>query len=312
MSSLATAVEADFKKIEELGAGAFGCVWRVKHIESGLTFALKQIDARVADENKPRGVSHEITMQRTAGIQCKNIVRIYHVIVNPDGPVFNVYADLFRGGDLVDALNRMANAGNLLKDDQVSYLTRQSMTAIQHIHNLRIVHRDVKVENFVADRKDITDPDTLIALTDFGFALLLQPGETTPDQAGTVPYFAPEVFAGRSGFKVDVWAVGVMTYVLAALANPFPEKHAPARAKICHEKGPQFKWAGRMSEGCKDFIIKCFEPDPNQRWDATTALKHHWLKTASQKNLAGSGGCCTGLTKWLGNLICCVPCGGSR
>lgn len=313
LSALAHSVEADYTRKEELGSGAYGCVWRVKHNESGLTFALKQMDARVKDENKPRGVSHEITMQRTAGIQCKNIVRIYHVIVNPEGPMFNIYADLFRGGDLVDSLNRMSSSGKNLKDAQAAFLTQQAMTAVQHIHNLRIVHRDVKVENFVADRKDVTDPEVLIALTDFGFALLLSPGETTNDVAGTVPYFAPEVFYGKSGHKVDVWAVGVMAYVFTALRNPFPEKSNAAKARICHADGPQYQWVSGMSHECKAFIVQCFEPHPDNRWDATTALKHPWVtKKASTRNFDTSGGCCIGMARQLGRICCCEPCGGSR
>lgn len=302
-------VTKKYDVLEELGQGAYSIVFRVKKTGTDDVLALKRIDSREAPENTPRQVAHETSMMKLAGAQCDHVVRCWEVILE-DGPIFNVFIDEFAGGDLIDGLNRSFQTGKSIRDSQLAFLAQQMMAALQHIHSLHIIHRDVKGENFLLDRHEITDPAVLIALADFGMAKMLEPGVTLEEQIGTTSYWAPEVFFGRTGHKVDIWAVGVTVFVLATGTSPFEDD--AVEEQVCNPAGPSVAFPPRLSAECQKFIKACFEPDPAERFDATTALKDDWLAKTSKKRFETPTcgvDCIVGVAGGVGQLICCVLSG---
>lgn len=297
-----------YEILQELGAGAYSVVFRVKKKTTGETLALKHIDSRQAPENTARQVAHETSMMKLAGAQCRNVVRCWDLILEKmeDKPIFNVVIDEFAGGDLIDGFNRIWQEGRQVPDAQLAFVTLQMMTAIQHIHSLHIVHLDVKGENFLCDRPNIADPHVVIALADFGMARMLEPGQTLDESCGTTAFWAPEVFAGKPGHKADIWAVGVTTFVLGSMRQPFTDEGI--EEEVCRKGGPQIDYPFSMSAECKEFIKACLISDPDERFDASTALKNDWLVQAPKRRMDRPN-CFTEVylctSKVVGEIVCC-------
>lgn len=296
---------------EELGAGSFSRVFLASEKSSGKNLALKRIDPQSAKENNAKSVSHEINMQKYAGRECENVVTCWEIIIEEG--VFNVFIDLYRGGDLVDGINALANNGGKIKDAQAAYITKQMMTAIAHLHGLTMVHRDVKVENFVADRRNIADPDLRVALADFGFAKMLENGQPFKEKVGTREYWAPEVLEGKTGYMADVWAVGVSAFVLLCWRLPFGESDEEIFRVISDPKGLKVIYdTWTMSHLCQQFLDQIFVQDPAKRLSAKRALMQKWLTDTPERRREHDGGCGVAVLKTLGNVMCCACFGGNR
>jgi len=294
-----------------LGQGAFSTVWQCKHRATGQIRALKKIDTQ---ELSPRDIAHEIALMKL--LLHRNVVRCYDVFL--EAQFVNIVVDLFTGGDLVDGLNAHRKARGRIPDAQLAVIARQMVAALVHVHSLCIVHRDVKGENFLSDRPDIGDPKCVIALADFGTAARLEPRATLCEKLGTPAFWAPEVWQARYDFKVDVWAVGITTFVLLSGCLPFE-----GEAAICRpvEQGQlPFRQPSYASQNCVNFIAACLAKDPTRRPDALALNRHLWMETPSptripppptktQQGLATTGsvlrmlgGCLVGLCSCLSGV----------
>ncbi|CAE8627408.1 unnamed protein product [Polarella glacialis] len=190
-----------------LGQGAFSTVWRAVHRATGQVRAVKKIDT--SDLSPPK-IAHEIALMRM--LRHENVVRCYDVFL--EAQYVSIVVDMFNGGDLVDGLNAYRRVHGRVPNAQLAHLARQMIAAVAHVHSLQICHRDVKGENFLSDRPDIGDPQCKVALADFGTAIRVGPGERLVQRVGTPAFWAPEVFGDGYDFLVDIWAVGVTTFIL--------------------------------------------------------------------------------------------------
>merc|ERR1719277_2758221 len=86
------------------------------------------------------------------------------------------------------------------------------------------IHRDIKGDNYLMDRRDVTDPDCKVVLTDFGTACHVAKDERLSAAAGTQMFWAPELFDRNYGLKVDVWAMGITMYGLVSGRFPFADE----------------------------------------------------------------------------------------
>ncbi|CAE8615326.1 unnamed protein product [Polarella glacialis] len=209
-----------------LGQGAFSTVWRAVHRATGQVRAVKKIDT--SDLSPPK-IAHEIALMRM--LRHENVVRCYDVFL--EAQYVSIVVDMFNGGDLVDGLNAYRRVHGRVPNAQLAHLARQMIAAVAHVHSLQICHRDVKGENFLSDRPDIGDPQCKVALADFGTAIRVGPGERLVQRVGTPAFWAPEVFGDGYDFLVDIWAVGVTTFILLTGALPFD-----GEVQICSSGGP--------------------------------------------------------------------------
>eukprot|EP00420_Gonyaulax_spinifera_P018878 CAMPEP_0197916504 /NCGR_PEP_ID=MMETSP1439-20131203/82102_1 /TAXON_ID=66791 /ORGANISM="Gonyaulax spinifera, Strain CCMP409" /LENGTH=438 /DNA_ID=CAMNT_0043538531 /DNA_START=44 /DNA_END=1357 /DNA_ORIENTATION=- len=253
-----------------LGQGAFSTVWRCVHRATGTTRAVKKIDT---SELSPREIAHEIALMRL--LRNPNVVRCYDVFL--EAQYVNIVIDIFTGGDLIDGLNAHRKSCGRVPDAQLAHLSRQMVAAVAHIHSLKIVHRDIKGENFLCDRPDIGDPECRIALADFGTAKRIEPGELLTAHVGTPPFWSPEMWAGRYDFLVDVWAVGVTAYILLSGSLPF-DGEVDIRKPVMAGKLP-FTPPQCASEKCVDFLGRCLIKDPKGRPSAAELQRHPWMLT---------------------------------
>jgi len=204
-----------------------------------------------------------------------NVVRCYDVFL--EAQYVNIVVDMFTGGDLIDGLNAHRRAKGRVPDAQLAHLARQMVAAIAHVHSLQIVHRDIKGENFLSDRPDIGHPGCRVALADFGTAVRIEPGERLATRVGTPAFWPPEVWAGGYDFLVDVWAVGVTSFILLTGALPFEGETQICKPAVSGE--PPFAVPYFASQLCIDFISRCLEKDPRGRPQAAEAAQHLWMAT---------------------------------
>eukprot|EP00747_Dinoflagellata_sp_TGD_P098803 gnl/TRDRNA2_/TRDRNA2_167556_c2_seq1.p1 gnl/TRDRNA2_/TRDRNA2_167556_c2~~gnl/TRDRNA2_/TRDRNA2_167556_c2_seq1.p1 ORF type:complete len:468 (-),score=86.50 gnl/TRDRNA2_/TRDRNA2_167556_c2_seq1:96-1499(-) len=250
-----------------VGEGMSSIVCRCVHRATGKVRAVKKIDT---GQFSPRDIAQEIALMRL--LRHDNVVKCYDVFLEAN--FVNIVVDMFAGGDLMDGLFNHRQAYGPIPDGQLAYITNQMVAAISHVHSLKIVHRDVKGENFLLDRRNIGDPNCRVALTDFGTAVRLEPGMRLHDQCGTASFWSPEMWSADYDWAVDVWAVGVTAFILQAGNLPFKGKE-----DVCGTKGLPKPWGA--SPLFMQFVSACLSKDGRKRPKAAELSQYSWLTTPS-------------------------------
>lgn len=195
---------------------------------------------------------------------------------------FYIVTELVTGGELFD---KIVEKGNYSEHD-AAILVRKMLSAIDYLHHLGIVHRDLKPENLLLkDHSDISE----VKLADFGLSKIVgQAGMTLMQTAcGTPGYVAPEVLkACGYGPEVDLWSIGVITYILLCGFPPFYHEELPLLFDQIMEAQYEFpeEYWDPISQDAKDFIKKLLVVEPEQRMNTTQALDHPWLVNAEKQN----------------------------
>nr|XP_025843847.1 calcium/calmodulin-dependent protein kinase type 1B [Vulpes vulpes] len=193
--------------------------------------------------------------------------------------------ELVTGGELFD---RIMERGSYTEKD-ASHLVGQVLGAVSYLHSLGIVHRDLKPENLL-----YATPfeDSKIMVSDFGLSKI-QAGNMLGTACGTPGYVAPELLEQKPyGKAVDVWALGVISYILLCGYPPFYDESDPELFSQILRASYEFDspfWDD-ISESAKDFIRHLLERDPQKRFTCQQALQHLWISgdAALDKDILGS------------------------
>ncbi len=168
------------------------------------------------------------------------------------------YAD---GGDLNKEIEKYKKRGKLIPEDVIWWWFLQICQAIRYMHNLKIIHRDIKVKNTFLTKKNI------VKLGDFGISkrILTSQGGFTDTLIGTPFYISPEMcLHNKYNFKADMWMMGCLLYELATLNKPFQGRNIMEVVKAITDKDyPPIP--DSYSQGMKDIIEKLLKKDPNLR-----------------------------------------------
>ena len=218
---------------KELGEGSFATVRLVKRNTTGAQYALKLVDK---DHTSPAVMEKELKVLRTIG-QHRHVVSMVEELETPGA--WGILLDLVTGGEVFD---RICEDGAFSEQD-AAQLVRQVAEALQHVHGAGVCHRDLKPENLLlCSHKHDAD----VKVCDFGIADFYEAG--MEGKSGTVAYMAPEQLQdGKYGPEVDLWAVGVILYILLSGYHPFdPEGASPERAhRRTRRRGVFASWACR-------------------------------------------------------------------
>uniref|UniRef100_A0A7S2VRZ4 non-specific serine/threonine protein kinase n=1 Tax=Zooxanthella nutricula TaxID=1333877 RepID=A0A7S2VRZ4_9DINO len=174
---------------------------------------------------------------------------------------------------MVDGLQRLfAKHGLSWQCDRVVHLARQMTAAVQYLHQCNIVHRDVKTDNFMVDRKDVLDPSCCVALGDFGSATRFDLGgkDRLSGAVGTQLFWSPELFNQDYNEKVDTWALGVVMFAVLTHQFPFTSE---TDVRI---RGPYYP--KQWSPACKDFVKRMLRKREARRWSADQLASHAFLR----------------------------------
>uniref|UniRef100_A0A5F9D715 Calcium/calmodulin-dependent protein kinase type 1B n=1 Tax=Oryctolagus cuniculus TaxID=9986 RepID=A0A5F9D715_RABIT len=265
---------------EKLGSGAFSEVVLAQERGSAHLVALKCIPKN-ALRGKEALVENEIAVLRR--VNHPNIVALEDVHESPSH--LYLAMELVTGGELFD---RIMERGSYTEKD-ASHLVAQVLGAVSYLHSLGIVHRDLKPENLL-----YATPfeDSKIMVSDFGLSKI-QAGNMLGTACGTPGYVAPELLEQKPyGKAVDVWALGVISYILLCGYPPFYDESDPELFSQILRASYEFDspfWDD-ISESAKDFIRHLLERDPQKRFTCQQALQHLWISgdAASDRDILGS------------------------
>ena len=187
------------------------------------------------------------------------------------------------GGDLFSFLGKRHF---VLPEDLVSKIMHKMCTAVYYMHSYGIAHRDLKPENVLIANPD--DPSD-IRILDFGLSKIVGPYEKSTEPYGTLTYCAPEIILDEPYSKsVDLWSLGVMTYLMLIGRLPFNGNDEDEIARKVAYDEPDFMrspiWKSVSSEA-KDFVIKLLEKDPVKRMNIRQALEHKFIKKYDEEKM---------------------------
>ncbi|XP_022914880.1 calcium/calmodulin-dependent protein kinase type 1 [Onthophagus taurus] len=274
-------IEEKYVLKELLGTGAFSVVRLAESKEKpGMLYAVKIIDKK-ALKGKEDSLENEIKVLRR--LTHTNIVQLLETFEDK----YKVYLvmELVTGGELFD---RIVEKGSYTEKDAAD-LIRQVLEAVDYMHEQGVVHRDLKPENLLYYSPD---EDSKIMISDFGLSKMEDSG-IMATACGTPGYVAPEVLAQKPyGKAVDVWSIGVISYILLCGYPPFyDENDANLFAQIL--KG-EFEFDSpywdEISDSAKDFIKQLMCVNVERRFTCRQALGHPWISgnAASNKNIHGT------------------------
>lgn len=259
-----------YEFIERIGTGNFSVVHKVRHMQTGEIFAAKVIGkAKLKDDDLHR-LSMELSVLQQ--VSHPNIITLKEVFET--NHMLYIVTELVTGGELFD---RIVVRGTYTEKDAAELVTKV-IEAIAYLHARGIVHRDIKPENLLLSTKD---EDTQVKIADFGLAKILGDSIMMQTACGTPGYVAPEILRAQGyGKEVDMWSVGVVTYILVCGFPPFYNENIPLLFESILKADfdfPMEDWE-HISDDCMDFIDQLLVVDPSQRLTAQQALKHSWLQ----------------------------------
>uniref|UniRef100_A0AAY4CQT0 calcium/calmodulin-dependent protein kinase n=1 Tax=Denticeps clupeoides TaxID=299321 RepID=A0AAY4CQT0_9TELE len=260
----------EYQLYEELGKGAFSVVRRCVKLCTGQEYAAKIINTKKLNARDHQKLEREARICRL--LKHPNIVRL-HDSISEEGFHYLLF-DLVTGGELFEDIV----AREYYSEADASHCIQQILEAVLHCHQMGVVHRDLKPENLLLASKC---KNAAVKLADFGLAI-----EVQGDQqawfgfAGTPGYLSPEVLRKEAyGKPVDIWACGVILYILLVGYPPFWDEDQHKlyqQIKAGAYDFPSPEW-DTVTPEAKNLINQMLTINPAKRITAQEALKHPWV-----------------------------------
>eukprot|EP00927_Polykrikos_kofoidii_P013187 TRINITY_DN15721_c0_g1_i9.p1 TRINITY_DN15721_c0_g1~~TRINITY_DN15721_c0_g1_i9.p1 ORF type:complete len:587 (+),score=90.22 TRINITY_DN15721_c0_g1_i9:24-1763(+) len=285
VQSLSRRLEDDYDiSSSVLGSGSSGNVVLGRCRRNGARVAIKQL----CEKGGAAG-SSDLTAEAAAerwrnevevflSLDHPHIVRlvdVYETSVGARGAGvqgISLVMECLEGGELFDRLIKTIKFPELAARGAI----RQMLLAVAYLHNVGVVHRDLKLENFMYSAPGLDE----LKLVDFGLSRFWRRGDPCMNAVcGSSPYCAPEVFEGRHTSQCDLWSLGVVAFILLSGHVPFPgDKLLQTRAikSGCYKMtGPRWTDVSMLAQ---EFVMRLLVVDPNCRLNAKTALAHPWVE----------------------------------
>ncbi|KAI5095398.1 calcium/calmodulin-dependent protein kinase type 1B, partial [Silurus meridionalis] len=273
-------IHAVYELKEKLGEGSFSEVRVAEHRRTHKRVAIKCIRKK-AFKGKESMLENEIAVLRR--IKHENIISLEETFETP--AKLYLVMTLVTGGELLD---RILKQGSYTEKD-ASHVILQVLEAVKYLHQLDIVHRDLKAKNLLYETPF---QDSKIVLSDFGLSKIADQGFLST-ACGTPAYVAPELLQEKTyGKEVDLWAMGVISFILLCGYPPFYDDSDTELYKQIIEAKVEFDspYWDDISDSAKDFIVHLLEKDPKRRFNCEQALQHLWIsgRAALEKNIHSS------------------------
>eukprot|EP00759_Apiculatamorpha_spiralis_P028501 PhF_6_TR31110/c0_g1_i1/m.45517 len=292
---MATKTTERFKKIEKLGEGTYGVVYKCEDLQEGVIVALKRVRLEAEDNGVPSTAIREIALLRT--LRHPNIVSLRDIVTD-NSKLFLVFECLHQ--DLKRCLDARVTPfyGPIL-----ARLSLQLLLGVQHCHQRRILHRDLKPQNIL-----LTQDYRTVKIADFGLARSIHSDTVVADRSYTAEvitlwYRAPELLLGEHRYSaaVDIWSIACIIAEMATKRPLFPgQSEIDQILKIFRLLGtpqqdqwsyltalPEYqtcfpKWMpmdiesylGTVDPCCADLLRKMLIYDPHQRITIEAAIRH--------------------------------------
>uniref|UniRef100_A0A8C3A4S1 non-specific serine/threonine protein kinase n=1 Tax=Cyclopterus lumpus TaxID=8103 RepID=A0A8C3A4S1_CYCLU len=258
----------------ELGDGAFGKVYKARNKETGALAAAKVIDTKCEEELEDYIVEIDILAKCDHRYIVKLLDAFYH-----DNKLWIMIE--FCPGGAVDAIMLELDRG--LTEPQIKVVCREMLEALDYLHRMKIIHRDLKAGNILL----MLDGD--IKLADFGVSAKNSKTLQRRDSFIGTPYWmAPEVVMCETmkdapyDYKADVWSLGITLIELAQIEPPHHELN-PMRVllKIAKSEPPTLEQPHKWSQEFKDFLKKALDKNPETRPTVGQLAEHPFVKSVT-------------------------------
>ncbi|KAF7666110.1 hypothetical protein LDENG_00118540 [Lucifuga dentata] len=252
-----------------IGDGNFAVVKECVERSTGKEYALKVID-KAKCSGKEHLIENEVAVLRR--VKHPNIIMLMEEVDTPSE--LYLVMELVKGGDLFDAITSSAK----YTEKDASVMVYNLARALKYLHSLNIVHRDIKPENLLVF--EYPDGSKSLKLGDFGLATVVEGPLYTI--CGTPTYVAPEIITESGyGLKVDIWAAGVITYILLCGFPPFRsesnlQEDLFSQILLGQLDFPSPYW-DNITDSVKELIGKMLQVNAEARYTAQDVLSHPWV-----------------------------------
>ncbi|XP_033740955.1 hormonally up-regulated neu tumor-associated kinase homolog A-like [Pecten maximus] len=259
-----------------IGEGSFAKVKEALHVPTGELVAIKVIDKKRAKQDSyvRKNLRREGKILQLA--RHPNIVQLFEIMETENS--YYLVTELCKGGDLMDYICQRKK----LEEREAKKFIRQIVSAIEYLHRLGILHRDLKVENLLLDEsRDIK-------IIDFGLSNTIKVSSSKDSvraqeylntQCGSPAYAAPELLGRKKyGPQVDVWSIGVNMY--AMLTGNLPFTVDPFNIKTLYNKmlsGQTNPLPENVSKECRELLKRFLTPEPDKRITLEDTMRHSWV-----------------------------------
>lgn len=245
--------------LDVLGTGGFATTYLGRHIYLGTTAAVKVLHTQLTDEEK-----HSFLREARIAAHSKHrhIVSVLDFGIDQSVPFLVMEYAPF------GTLRQRHPHGSQLSLETVLLYVQQIAAALQHLHDIQLIHCDLKPENLLIGQ------DRRILLSDFGVAAIVRNGDPLSNTSGgTIAYMAPECFSGQAYYASDQYALGIMVYEWLCGGRPFlGNKMALMRQHIQESPMPLHLLAPTVPPAVEAVVLRALEKQPEQRFPTVQAF----------------------------------------
>jgi serine/threonine protein kinase len=264
-------VGSQYQLLEELGRGAYGCLFLAQSIVDNNYVAIKILSKKGLDQSQL--LLQKLEMEIQSSLCHENILKLFRVIQEDDEHTFLIM-ELCDQGDLFDF------SANEQDEDLIKPLFMQILDAMDYMHAKGVYHRDIKLENILLASDDIDDVVTC-KVADFGLAT--QDRYSFEYGCGSTGYLAPEHFVSNPDVPYDtaasdIWSLGILLLGLLFGTVPWQDASDTDPGFIEFKKNPRVLLTlfPDLSLDCFQFLLRLLELDPSKRTLSFDQLKDEW------------------------------------
>ena len=279
-----------YKFIRWIKSGGYGQVFLSKHVYSKKEYAIKQIDTTDFSNEDLYNISREHLILRS--MLHKNVIRCHDSFAHNNK--FYTVMDFAEGGELTLLLKDKG----ALSEDETKKIFKQIYEAVCYIHSQNIIHRDLKPNNILFLDKERTQ----VVIIDFGISGMANGNQREKIKAGTTSFLPPEIASGEefsSNQKLDIWAMGIILYLMVEGSYPFDGKNTKEIITAILKNRLEFNKKIKISQPLKTLIGGMLEKNYRFRIDDDSELFNKWFnytgpsikrkQTLEEKNIKKKG-----------------------
>ena len=259
----------NFEIIEKLGDGAYSVVYKVKRKQDNKIYALKKVKLKDLSDKEKQNALNEVRI--LASVKSNFVISYKEAFIDEDDTNLCLVMEYADKGDLYQKISQFKKIGCLIEEIDVWKIFIQMVKGLKALHDLNILHRDLKSANI------FLFSDGSAKIGDLNVSKVVNKG-LGYTQTGTPYYASPEVWKDQPyDIKSDIWSLGCVTFEMLALRPPF---RAENMDKLYNKviKGQYGKISDRYSDDIKEIIKLLLKVNPKERPNCTQILNHDIIK----------------------------------